>query len=93
MYMLVGESYIRPLDGTSDEHLQIKLPLCKVKCEQSLELTADGDPVVFNLQLEVATPKGGDIMEITAYETANRLVRGEDGCYYEADGSTEVLSE
>ena len=93
MYMLVGESYIRPLDGTSDEHLQIKFPLCKVTCEQSLELTADGDPVVFDLKLEVATPKGGDTMEITAYETANRLVRGEDGCYYEADGSTEVLSE
>lgn len=93
MYMLVGESYIRPRDGEADEHLQIKLPLCKVRCDHSLELTADGDPVVFNLQLEVAAPRSGDIMEITAYETADRLVQGEDGCFYQADGSTEVLSE
>jgi hypothetical protein len=33
------------------------------------------------------------MMEITTYEVAKKLIEGEDGCFFEADGSTEVLSE
>lgn len=92
-YMMVGETYIRDRDTQQDEHLQIKFPLCKVKSDHTLTLSADGDATTFNLNLEIGKPKSGAMMEITTYETTKRLIEGEDGCFYEADGSTEVLSE
>lgn len=93
MYMAVGETCIRNKDTGLDERMQIKFPLCKVKSDQNLTLEADGDPVVFNLELEVARPKSGVMMEITSYEIASKMIKGDNGCYYAIDGSTEVLSE
>ena len=93
MYMVVGETYIRNRDTGEDEHMQLKFPMCKVRSDQTITLSADGEPTTFNLNLEVARPKNGIMMEITTYEVAKKLIEGEDGCFFEADGSTEVLSE
>lgn len=93
MYMMVGETYIRDKDTGDDERLQIKIPLCKVKSDHTITLQADGDPTTFNLNLEVARPASGAMMEITAYEVAKKLIEGEDGCFYAVDGATEVLCE
>ena len=93
MYMMVGETYIRSRETGEDERMQIKFPLCKVKSDHTLTLQADGDPTTFNLQLEVARPKSGIMMELTAYEIAQKMLEGENGCFYAVDGSTEVLSE
>lgn len=93
MYMFVGETYIRDRDTGEDERLQIKIPLCKVKSDHTLTLQADGDPTTFNLNLEVARPTSGAMMEITSYEVAKKLIEGSDGCFYAADGATEVVSE
>jgi len=56
-------------------------------------LEAGGDPTTFTLDLEVARPASGTMMEITSYEIATKLYEGENGCFYSVDGSTEVLSE
>lgn len=93
MYMMVGETYIRSRDTGEDERMQIKFPLCKVRSDHTLTLQADGDPTTFNLNLEVAKPKSGVMMELTAYEIAEKMLEGENGCFYAVDGSTEVLSE
>ena len=93
MYMLVGETYIRSRDTGEDERMQIKFPLCKVRSDHTLTLQADGDPTTFNLNLEVAKPKNGIMMELTAYEIAEKMLEGENGCFYAVDGSSEVLSE
>lgn len=93
MYMLVGETYIRSRDTGEDERMQIKFPLCKVKSDQNLTLEAEGDPTTFNLDIEVARPASGIMMEITAYETASKMIEGENGTIEIKDGSTEVLSE
>lgn len=93
MYMVVGETYIRNRDTGEDERMQLKFPMCKVRSDQTITLSADGEPTTFNLNLEVARPKNGIMMEITTYEVAKKLIEGEDGCFFEADGSTEVLSE
>ena len=93
MYMMVGETWIRNRDTGKDERLQIKIPLCKVRSDQTLTLTADGEPTVFSLNLEVAKPKSGAMMEITAYEIATKMKEGENGCFYAIDGSSQVLSE
>lgn len=94
MYMMVGETYIRSRDTGEDERMQIKFPLCKVKSDQTLTLQADGDPTVFNMELEVARPINGIMMELTEYEVADRLKYNEkEGFFEQIDGSTEILSE
>lgn len=92
MYMLVGETYIRSRETGEDERMQIKFPLCKVKSDQNLTLQADGDPTVFNLDLEIARPTSGIMMELTEYEVAAKTQVNERYGYDEqVDGSTEVL--
>ena len=93
MYMMVGETWIRSRDTGEDERLQIKIPLCKVSSNQTLTLTADGEPTTFSLSLEVANPRSGAMMEINTYEVATKMVEGENGCFYAIDGSSQVLSE
>lgn len=93
MYMFVGETYIRDRDTGEDQRMQIKFPQVKVKSDQTITLEAEGDPTTFNLDLEVAKPKIGAMMEITAYEIAPKMVRGENGCFYAVDGSSEVVTE
>ena len=93
MYMFVGETWLRNRDTGKDERLQIKIPAAKIKADQTLTLEAAGDPVVFSMSMEVAKPKHGRMMEITAYEIGTKMIQGENGCYYAVDGSSEVLSE
>ena len=93
MYMFVGETWLRNRDTGKDERLQIRIPAAKIKADQTLTLEAAGDPVVFSMSMEVAKPKHGRMMEITAYEIGTKMVQGENGCYYAVDGSSEVLSE
>lgn len=93
MYMLVGETYIRSRDTGEDERMQIKFPLCKVLSNQNLTLEAEGDPTIFNLDIEVARPVNGIMMEITSYEIAEKMIPNEEGFLEIKDGSTEVLSE
>ena len=93
MYMLVGETYIRSRDTGEDERMQIKFPLCKVLSNQNLTLEAEGDPTVFNLDIEDARPTNGIMMEITSYEIAEKMIPNEEGFLEIKDGSTEVLSE
>ena len=93
MYMMIGETYIRSRDTGEDERMQIKIPLCKVRSDQSLTLTADGDPTTFSMTLDVATPKSGVMMELNTYEVATRMEDLGNGCFQAVDGSTKVLTE
>ena len=93
LYMLVGETYIRSRDTGEDERMQLRFPMCKVKSEHSITLEAAGDPTVFNLDLEVARPKNGIMMELIAYETEERTIINENGEIEIVDGSTRVLSD
>lgn len=93
MYMIVGETYIRERDTGKDERMQIKFPLCKIKSDQNLTLEAEGEPTVFNMEIEVARPANGIMMEITSYEIATRMIEDKNGFMEIKDGSTEVLNE
>lgn len=93
MYMLVGETFIRSRDTGEDERMQIKFPLCKIKSDQNLTLEAEGEPTVFNMEVEVARPVSGIMMELTSYEVAEKLIANEQGIVEALDGSTEILSE
>lgn len=93
MYMMIGETLIKNRDTGKEEKMQIKIPFCKVKSNNSLTLEAAGDPVIFNLDLEVAQPRTGNLMEITTYEVSTKMLQDGNGCFYAVDGSTELLSE
>lgn len=93
MYMLVGETYIRSRDTGEDERMQIKIPLCKVKSDQNITLEAEGEPTVFNMNIEVARPINGIMMELTSYEIAEKIMINDQGFAEIKDGSTEILSE
>lgn len=88
MYMLVGETLIRNRETQEDERFQIKIPFCKVKSDQQITLEAEGEPTVFNLDLEAATSMSGTIMELTKYNTKKRILIGK-----QEDGSTKIINE
>lgn len=93
MYMLVGETWIRDKDTGKDERMQIRIPYCKVKSDNSLQLEAGGEPVTFNLELEVAKSSNNSIIEITTYDVAEKMVKNEDGTYQAIDGASRVIFE
>lgn len=93
MYMMIGETWVKNRDTGVNERMQIKIPFCKVRSNNTLTLEAEGSPVVFNLDLEVAQPRVGNLMEITMYEVSTKMLQDENGCFYAVDGSTELLSE
>lgn len=93
MYKIVGETYIRSRDTGEDERVQISLPLCKIKSDQTLTLQADGDPTTFNLDVEVATPQNGVPMEITFYEVEKEMKQGCAGTMVPKDGSTKISAK
>lgn len=91
MYMLVGETFIRNNTG-NDDHLQLRIPLCKIKSNQEITLQSDGEPTVFSLDVEVACPKNGIMMEINTYETAPKMIQ-ENQHFYLLDGSDIIKSK
>lgn len=93
MYKLVGETYIRERDTHEDQRMQITIPMCKVMSEHNLTLEAAGDPTVFSMNLEVARPQNGIMMELTEYEIEEKTFINEQGIIEAKDGSTKVLSE
>ena len=93
MYKIVAETYIRSRDTGEDERVQITLPLCKIKSDQTLTLQADGDPTTFNLDVEVATPQNGVPMEITFYEVEKEMKQGCAGTMVPRDGSTKISAK
>lgn len=93
MYKIVGETYIRSRDTGEDQRVQISLPLCKIKSDQTLTLQADGDPTTFNLDVEVATPQNGVPMEITFYEVEKEMKQGCSGTMVPKDGSTRISAK
>ena len=64
------------------------------KCNNSLNLKIGcKGTTIFNLDIEVARPVNGIMMEITSYEIAEKMIPNEEGFLEIKDGSTEVLSE
>lgn len=93
MYKIVAETLIRERETGEDQRVQISLPLCKIKSDQTLTLQADGDPTTFNLDVEVATPPNGIPMEITFYEVEKEMKAGCSGSMVPKDGSTRISAQ
>lgn len=92
MYHIVGETRIRDREG-HDKRVQLVFPLCKISSNQTFTLEADGEPTVFNLDVEVAVPENGIQMEITFYDVEEDTKIGCCGQSVSKDGSTRISAQ
>ncbi|EOO11477.1 hypothetical protein [Bacillus cereus] len=66
-YKVVGDTVLRNADSGQDEAFQIVIHKAKMKSDINLEFKADGEPSVFNLDLEVFPNENGDMVEYIKY--------------------------
>lgn len=81
-YKVVGETWIRAQEGGTDEQFMFIIPQAKMSTEQKIELSADGDPAVFDMTLKVLRPDDGVMVKFVKFD----VVENEE----ENDGSTMV---
>lgn len=81
-YKVVGDTYVRSKATGEDQRFQIIIPQAKMASNQTITLQADGDPVVFNFNLNVLRPDDGIMVRFVQYD----VVENEE----ENDGSTMV---
>lgn len=81
-YKVVGDTFVRSKRTGEDERFQIVIPQAKMTAEQTITLEADGDPTVFDMNLEVLRPDDGVMVRFIQYN----VVENEE----ENDGSTMV---
>ena len=67
-YYVVGDTYARNSASGRDEAFQLVWPKAKMSSEQNFELSADGDPAVFNFSLRLLRPADQDMMKLIKYE-------------------------
>lgn len=68
-YYITGDTYARAEKNGVDEFFQFIIPKAKVQSSQTLTLSAEGDPSVFNLNLRVLRPAGGGpMMKLVKYD-------------------------
>lgn len=81
-YKVVGDTFVRSKRSGADERFQIVIPQAKMTAEQTITLEADGEPTVFDMNLEVLRPDDGIMVRFIQYD----VVENEE----ENDGSTMV---
>lgn len=81
-YKIVGDTFVRSKDTGEDQRFQFVVNQAKMGGEQSIELSADGDPVVFNMDITVLRPDNGCMMQFIQYDVVENTE--------ENDGSTMV---
>lgn len=81
-YKIVGDTFVRNKTTGEDQRFQFVVSQAKVGSEQSIELSADGDPVVFSIDMTVLRPDNGVMMQFIQYDVIENTE--------ENDGSTMV---
>lgn len=81
-YKIVGDTYVRSKTTGEDQRFQFIVPQAKMTAEQTITLEADGDPVVFDMNMTVLRPDDGVMVRFIQYD----VIENEE----ENDGSTMV---
>ncbi len=81
-YKIVGDTYVRSKRNGEDERFQFVIPQAKMQSNQTIELQADGDPVVFDMNMTVLRPDDGVMVKFIQYNVVENTE--------ENDGSTMV---
>lgn len=68
-YFATGDTFARSEITGKDEFVQIQIPKVKMQVENTITLEAEGDPSVFNMNLQVMRPAGGKpMMSLIKYD-------------------------
>jgi hypothetical protein len=67
-YYVTGDTFARSEASGKDEFFQFIIPKAKVTSENTITLEAEGDPSVFNMNLQVLRPKDGIMMKLVKYD-------------------------
>lgn len=67
-YYVVGDTFARNSVTGKDEPFQLVFPKAKMLNEQTFELSADGDPAVFNFAMRLMRPADEIMMKLIKYE-------------------------
>lgn len=81
-YKIVGDTFVKNKDTGVDERFQFVVPQAKMQSEQTIELQADGEPVVFDMNMTVLRPDDGIMVKFIQYDVIENTE--------ENDGSTMV---
>lgn len=81
-YKVVGETCVRSQTTGKDERFQFTIQQAKIGSERTLQLESDGEPVTFDMSLNVLRPDNGLMLKFTKYEVEENTE--------ENDGSTMV---
>lgn len=83
-YRVVGETVVRNKKTGKDESFQIIIAEAKMTSESTaIELSADGDPVVFSFDMDVQRPENGEMVKFVQFEIVENTE--------ENDGSTMIV--
>lgn len=66
-YYVTGDTFRRSEKTGKDELFQFVIPKAKMSAENTITLEAEGDPTVFNMNLEVLRADDGTMMKLIAY--------------------------
>ena len=81
-YKVVGETYIRSKSTGKDERFQFSIPQAKMGSDQTITLEADGEPSVFDMNMQVLRPDDGVMVRFIQFDVVENEI--------ENDGSTMV---
>ena len=77
-YYVTGDTFARSEASGKDEFFQFIIPKAKVTSENTITLEAEGDPSVFNMNLQVLRPKDGVMMKLVKYDLTEGTDAGAD---------------
>lgn len=65
---ITGETYIRERNSQNDRRYQLVINRAAISNENNLELSAEGDPAVFSLSVDVLSPPNEIMMELREFD-------------------------
>ena len=75
-YKIVGETYIRDQKTQKDQRVQFVIHRAQVSSDTSVTLEAEGDPTIFEMQIDVLTPPNDIQMELRTFDVEEDFVHG-----------------
>ena len=78
-YYITGDTYARATANGKDQYFQFIVPKGKVTSENTITMEADGDPSVFNLNVDVLRAGAGEMMKLVKYDLEPIEEEEEDG--------------
>lgn len=75
-YRIVGETYMREQKTGKDQRCQFIVKRAKISSSTDIDLKADGDPITFDLDIDVLMPKDKVMIELKQYKVEDDNVNG-----------------